>query len=124
MRSKLQPANVPACLLGKLGNLLEEFESYVRRQGLYTRRVQKQPGGHITHWWLYVRFEEQAPSRSLVQFGETCHAEVNPAPHLWLRAKEEFRSRALELLRGFIKEMVFLQAPCKTCIAAFDPHMI
>ena len=94
--------NVPGALLGRLGQLLGEFEGFLQRKGYTTRRQDKEPGGHITPWWLYVRLENRAPVKSEVQFGETDFADVNPAPHLWTRAKECYRKKALGLLREFM----------------------
>lgn len=54
-------------------------------------RVEKEPGGHLTGWWLYVRLTNQAPSASVVSFGCTDYADVNPVPHLYCRGKSARR---------------------------------
>ena len=123
--------NVPERLQGRLGQLLKDFEVFAQRRGFVTKRVEKESGGHLTPFWVYVRLDERAPSRSLVQFGETRHDEVNAVPHLWTRAKEAYRCKALSLLRAFVAnaEMAALPpppqrpvpVPYKTCVAAFDP---
>ena len=123
---------VPAVLRSRLGQLLGEFESFLQHKGYTTRKQDKQPGGHLTAWWLYARLDNQAPAKSEVQYGETDFAEVNPAPHLWTRAKEGYRKEALRLLREFVaatEDMSTLPPPphrpaprpLKVCLATFDP---
>ena len=123
---------VPAVLRLRLGQLLGELASFQQHKGYTTRRQDKQPGGHLTTWWLYARLDNQAPAKSEVQYGETDFAEVNPAPHLWTRAKEGYRKEALRLLREFVaatEEMSTLPPPphrpaprpLKVCLATFDP---
>ena len=123
---------VPAVLRSRLGQLLGEFERFLQHKGYTTRRQDKQPGGHLTAWWLYARIDNKAPAKSEVQYGETDFAEVNPAPHLWTRAKEGYRKEALRLLREFVaatEEMSTLPPPphrpaprpLKVCLATFDP---
>ena len=124
--------NVPDALLGRLGQLLQDFEAFVVRRGFITRRVKKPPGGHVTPWWLYVRMDDRAPSRSFVQFGETRHDEVNPVPHLWTRAKEAYRKDAMTLLRAFMAAAEWRATlpppphrppprPFKVALASFEP---
>ena len=50
-------------------------------------RRDKEPGGHLTPFWLQARMSTRAPSASVVQFGCTAFAEVNAAPHMYVRAK-------------------------------------
>ena len=57
---------VPAVLRSRLGQLLGEFESFLQHKGYTTRRQDKQPGGHLTAWWLYARLDNQAPAKSEV----------------------------------------------------------
>ena len=123
---------VPAVLWWRLGQLLDEFEGYLQRKGYSTRKQDKEPGGHVTAWWLYARLDNRAPAKSEVQYGETDFADVNPSPHLWARAKEAYRKEALRLLREFVaatEEMSTLPPPphrpaprpWKVCLATFDP---
>ena len=123
---------VPDALRWRLGQLLDEFEGFLQRKGYSTRRQDKEPGGHVTAWWLYARLDNRAPAKSEVQYGETDFAEVNPSPHLWARAKEAYRKEALRLLRKFVaatEEMSTLPPPphrpaprpLKVCLATFDP---
>ena len=97
--------NIPPCLQARRGKLLGHFEDYLRRQSYQTRRENKEPGNHLTPWWLYVRLSSRAPSKSEAQFGETEFADVNPVPHLWSRAKEQYRHAAHRLLLDFMQRM-------------------
>ena len=97
--------NIPPCLQSRRGQLLDAFEDFLRRQSYHTRREDKEPGNHVTPWWLYVRLSQHAPSKSEVQVGETEYAVVNPVPHLWFRAKEAYRDFAHRLLRSFMQQM-------------------
>ena len=96
---------VPPVLRSRLGQLLGEFESFLLCKGHTTRRQNKERGGHVAAWWLYVLLENRAPAKSEVQFGESDVAEVNRAPHLWARAKEGYRKEALGLLRDLVAAM-------------------
>ena len=80
--------NILSCLLARGGALLDAFDDFVRRRSYQTRREDKEPGNHLTPWWLYVRLNDRAPSKSEAQFGATDFADVNPVPHMWSRAKE------------------------------------
>ena len=95
--------NIPRCLQARCGTLLGAFEQMLQRKAFCVWRVDKEPGNHITPWWLYVRLSSSAPSKSVAKFGETDHASVNPIPHLWVRAKEDYRNEALQLLRSFMQ---------------------
>ena len=98
--------NIPACLQARRGTLLDAFEKSLKLQSYHTRREDKEEGNHLTPWFLYVRLSGRAPSKSEVQFGETEFADVNPVPHLWSRAKEDYRHAAHRLLRDFMQQMV------------------
>lgn len=69
-------------------------------------QVQKQPGGHLTHWWLYVRLSALAPTSSVVSFGCTDYAEVNPVPHLYCRGKRDYLSAGYQLLQQFLASLL------------------
>ena len=105
--------DIPLALLSRCGSLLNEFDIYLRRKCYQTRREQKADGNHLTPWWLYVRLCDKAPSRSEAQFGETSFAKVNAVPHMWSRAKRDYRGIAHQLLRGFIEQL----AAKATCLA-------
>ena len=114
------------------------------RRGYATWRVDKEPGGHVTatrpkcslckctvdsdciiqfeitahvvSWWLYARLALAAPSASVVQFGVTDYADVNPTPHMWARGgwkKTDYLGQATELLRNFLRGRIWivLQTP-------------
>ena len=59
--------NVPERLQARLGHLLKDFEAFAQRRGFVTKRVEKESGGHVTPFWVYVRLDERAPSRSLLK---------------------------------------------------------
>ena len=60
----------------------------------------------MTPWWIYATLSDLAPSTSVVVFGETAHAEVNPVPHLWIRGKKQWIDEGFSLLRAFMKSLV------------------
>lgn len=62
------------------------FESELKRTpGVTCWRVMKEPGKHVTPWWLYARLN---PGGAHIQFGETTYAGVNDRPHMWVRGKD------------------------------------
>ena len=71
----------------------------------------------MTSWWLYVTFDATARKKSRVQHGETRYDKVNSVPHLWCRAREKYRHRAVELLRDFVRERATRTAPQKSVVA-------
>ena len=94
--------DVPGCLRHRLGSLLARLETYLRSRVVKQWRVDKEPGGHVTPWWIYAQLSPAAESSSVVVFGETDHAAVNAAPHLWTRGKENWIGCAYDLLREFV----------------------
>ena len=101
--------NVPPALQSQLGTLLKKFADFaIGREFMCDHKKTEDDGNHVTEWWCMVVLDGQAPRKSLVQFGETVHAKVNPVPHLWVRAKARYRQCAVSLLQDFIIE---LQAP-------------
>ena len=94
--------NIPAELLHSVGALLDEFDKYLQQKGYESSRGQKQWGRHVTPWWLYLTLSNKAVRRSRLQFGETRHASVNPAPHMWVRGSADFIATGKHLLRCFI----------------------
>lgn len=98
--------DIPPSLMARRGSLLAALDSFARRRSFHTRREDKEPGNHLTPWWLYVRFNNYAPSKSEAQFGATDFADVNPVPHMWSRAKVDYRDAAQELLQDFMRAMV------------------
>lgn len=108
--------DIPLCLQSRRGELLSEFEEFTKKLCYQTWRVSKATGNHLTGWWLYVRLNNHAPSKSQVQYGATAFEDVNPVPHLWSRAKEAYRRDAHNILREFMQMMVvkttLLPPPC------------
>lgn len=83
-----------------IGGLLEGFESELKRTpGVTCWRVMKEPGGHVTPWWLYARLN---PGSAQIQFGETTHAAVDARPHMWVRGKDKPRNAGAALLRSWL----------------------
>ena len=79
-----------------------------------------------------MQLDVQAPAKGEVQYGETDFARVNPSPHLWTRAREGYRKKALKLLQDFIaaaEEKALLLSPplrpvprpFKVALATFEP---
>ena len=94
--------DVPRCLRHRLGSLLACFEKHLQGRVVKQWRVYKEPGGHVTSWWIYAQLSPAAVSSSVVVFGETDHAEVNAVPHLWIRGKEKWIGDGFKLLRDFV----------------------
>ena len=94
--------DIPSCLRPRLGTLLAGFGTFLRGRVIEQWRVNKEPGGHVTPWWIYSQLASEAPSSSIVVFGETDHAEVNATPHLWVRGKAKWVSMGYKLLVEYI----------------------
>jgi hypothetical protein len=95
--------DIPAILHPLLSTLLADFEVFLNEQQQGPCwRVAKPPGGHITPWWIYLRLSTEAPVSSVVKFGETIFAEVNPVPHLWVRGKARWIDAGFQLLTDFV----------------------
>ena len=80
--------DILAELLPSAKTLVAAFEAFIADAGFVVWRRYKEPGGHLTPFWLQARMSTRAPSASVVQFGCTAFAEVNDAPHMYVRAKE------------------------------------
>ncbi len=94
--------DVPRCLRHRLGSLLARLESYLQSRVVKQWRVNKEPGGHVTPWWIYAQLSPAAESSSVVVFGETDHATVNAVPHLWTRGKDKWIGDGYDLLCEFL----------------------
>ena len=68
-----------------------------------------------------MAFDAKSRKQSRVQYGETRYDKVNSVPHLWCRAKEKYRRRAVELLRDFVRERATRTAPPQTSVVALPP---
>ena len=103
--------NVPLCLRGRLGSLLASLQQFLQDRGIEQKRVPKEPGGHVTDWWIYATLSGLAPSSSVVVFGETEHLDVNPVPHLWVRGKKKWIDMGFSLLSAFMKNLMKTESP-------------
>ena len=115
-----EDVDIPLCLRFEVGELLRSFSEKLSADGFLVEQTQKPPGNHVTSWWLYVTFDATARKKSRVQYGETCYDKVNSVPHLWCRAREKYRRRAVELLRDFVRERATRTAP-QTSVVALPP---
>ena len=115
-----EDVDIPLCLRFEVGGLLRSFSEKLSADGFLVEQTQKPPGNHVTSWWLYVTFDATARKKSRVQYGETCYDKVNSVPHLWCRAREKYRRRAVELLRDFVRERATRTAP-QTSVVALPP---
>ena len=106
-----EDVDIPLCLRFEIGELLRSFSEKLSADGFLVEQTQKPPGNHVTSWWLYVTFDATARKKSRVQYGETRYDKVNSIPHLWCRAREKYRRRAVELLRDFVRERATRMAP-------------
>ena len=96
--------NVPAPLLGRVGTLLAGFDRLLKEAGVATRREAKEPGNHVTPWWLKAKIYS-GKSYGWVTYGETDYAKVNPVPHLWAEAKAQLRAVAYEWLYAYGRQL-------------------
>jgi len=94
--------DVPRCLRHRLGSLLACFEKHLEGRVVEQWREDKEPGGHVTSWWIYAQLSPVTVSSSVVVFGETEFAEVNAVPHLWIRGKDKWIGDGFKLLHDFI----------------------
>ena len=106
--------DIPPCLRPRLGSLLAGFEAFLHGRVIAQWRVDKEPGGHVTSWWIYCQLSSAAPSSSVVVFGETDFAEVNATPHLWVRGKAKWIDAGYKLLVEYMAaERVVAELPPK-----------
>ena len=115
-----EDVDIPLCLRFEVGGLLRSFSEKLSADDFLLEQTQKPPGNHVTSWWLYVTFDATARKKSRVQYGETRYEKVNSVPHLWCRAREKYRRKAVELLRDFVRERATRRAP-QTSVVALPP---
>ena len=97
--------DLPRSTWHRAGTFLEEFGEWLRALGFTTWTVDKEPGGHLTNFWLYATIQSTSPAKSRVQFGATAFAKVNPRIHAYARAKGDYLATAVGLLRNFIDQV-------------------
>ena len=97
--------NIPTDLQPRLGFLLADFGAWLRAAHPHVvikGEIDKEPGGHITNWWLYTAGDSLAPKQTQMVFGETTHPEVNRIPHMWVRAKSQWLNFGVALLEEWL----------------------
>ena len=89
---------IPKEPMPDLGDLLKQFFQFCRNLGFRPTRREKKGGGHVTSWWCEFPLNDNAPSKSVVQFGETNYGELAPHMSMWGRASEGYYEPGRKLL--------------------------
>ena len=97
--------NLPRSSWHRAATFLADFARWLQAEGFSTWTVRKEPGNHLTAFWLYARLDDTLPAKSRIQFGCTKFAEVNPSVHAYARGKAEHLSSAVALLQKFVREV-------------------
>lgn len=105
MASGHQDVDLPRSTWHRAGTFLVDFGEFVRGLGFHTWTVQKEPGGHLTSFWLYAVLDAHCSKRSKVQFGCTQFASVNPNIHAYARGKAPHLTTAVDLLEHFVQRV-------------------
>ena len=105
MASGHRDVNLPKSTWHRASAFLGEFGEWLRALGFSTWAVDKEPGNHLTNFWLYTRMDSSSPAKSQVQFGCTRFAVVNPKVHAYARGKGKHVSAAVDLLQHFIDQV-------------------
>ena len=100
-----QDVDLPPSSLHRAGGFLADFGAFLRGLGFHTWTVQKEPGGHLTAFWLYVVLDAHCSKRSKVQFGCTRFASVNLNIHAYARGKAPHLAAAVDLLQHFVQQV-------------------
>lgn len=93
---------IPKEPMPDLGDLLKQFFQFCRNLGFRPTRREKKGGGHVTSWWCEFPLNDNAPSKSVVQFGETNYGELAPHMSMWGRASEGYYEPGRKLLEAFM----------------------
>ena len=97
--------NLPRSSWHFAATFLADFARWLQAEGFSTWTVRKEPGNHLTAFWVYARLDDTLPAKSRIQFGCTKFAEVNPSVHAYARGKAEHLSSAVALLQKFVREV-------------------
>ena len=97
--------NLPRSSWHRAATFLADFARWLQAEGFSTWTVRKEPGNHLTAFWLYARLDDTLPAKSRIQFGCTKFAEVNPSVHAYARGKAEHLSSAVALLQKFVRDV-------------------
>ena len=112
--------DLPHTLLPQADEVLERFFYWLKKRGEDCWRRDKEPGRHLTPFWVYICMSPQAPSKSVCSFGVTRHASVNPRVHAYTRGKQGYLQAAHRLLRAFITAPPAAPPPPTVVRATFD----
>ncbi len=82
--------DLPPALLPAAGRVLERLFAWLRGRNVNAWRVEKEPGNHLTPFWINIRTSQKAPTKSICQFGCTAHKAVNPNIHAYTRGKRAY----------------------------------
>ena len=97
--------NLPRATWYRASSFLGEFNDFLQALGFSPWAVDKEPGGHLTNFWLYCRLDSSCPAKSQVQFGATDFAAVNRIPHSYARGRGRHLAAAVKLLEHFVSEV-------------------
>ena len=105
MASGHRDVNLPSHTLHRASGFLAEFGEWLQELGFETWVVQKQPGNHLTPFWLHTRMSSSCPAKSQIQYGCTSFADRNPKVHAYARGKAPHLSAAVLLLQKFVEQV-------------------
>ena len=97
--------DLPLSTVHRAEGFLAQFAAWMNALGYSTWTVDKEPGGHLTPFWLYARMEMSCPTKSQVQFGCTSFAAVNARTHAYARGKGKHLLAAVDLLQHFVDDV-------------------
>ena len=97
--------NLPPATWHRASSFLTEFGEWLQELGFNTWTIDKEPGNHLTNFWLHTRMDSSAPTKSQVQFGCTKFGKVNPRIHAYCRGKAPHLSAAVKLLRYYVEQV-------------------
>ena len=105
MASGHRDVNLPMHTLHRASGFLADFDEWLQELGFSTWTIGKEPGNHLTNFWLYTRMDSSCPAKSQVQFGGTAFADCNPFVHAYARGKAPHLSAAVRLLQNFVEQV-------------------
>ena len=105
MASGHRDVNLPMHTLHRASGFLADFDEWLQELGFSTWTIDKEPGNHLTNFWLYTLIDSSAPTQSQVQFGWTQFASVNPRIHAYARTKGQHLSAAVVLLQNIVEQV-------------------
>ena len=97
--------NLPRHTLHRASGFLADFGEWLQELGFETWVVEKQPGNHLTPFWLHTRIDSSCPAKSQIQYGCTSFANCSPRVHAYARGKAPHLSAAVLLLQNFVEQV-------------------